>query len=68
MSYLITSTRGPTAFAGSARTATKAVERIRSYRAVGADHVTIVDERDCRLDEQTLETLAVQEERSFDPA
>ena len=68
MSYLITATRGPTAFAGSARTALKAVERIRDYRAAGAEHVVIIDDRDHRLDETTLETLAAGETRSFHPA
>ena len=68
MSYLVTATRGRTAFAGSARTATHAVEWIRSRRAVGAEHFVIVDDHDDRIDESTLESLAARDPRSFHPA
>jgi hypothetical protein len=54
MSYLVTATRGVTAFAGSSSTASKAMEWIRSRRAVGADNFVVVDGEDRYINEDTL--------------
>jgi hypothetical protein len=61
MPYLVSATRGPTAMASSASTAVKAIEWIRSRRAVGADHFNVVDERQQRIDERELADRAKQE-------
>jgi len=67
MSYLVTASRGQTAFAGSARTAAYAVEWIRTRRAEGAGDFVILDDRDSRINETALKVLAMQEIRSFQP-
>lgn len=61
MPYLVTATRGPTIMASTACSALKAIEWIRSRRAVGADHFNVVDERQRRIDESELAALAKSE-------
>jgi hypothetical protein len=63
MSYMISASRGPTAMASSAQSAVKAVEWIRSRRAVGADHFQVVDAQQHRVGEAELAYLAEREQR-----
>jgi len=58
MPYMVSETRGSTAMASSAQTAVKAVEWIRSRRAVGAGQFHIVDRSQHRIDESELAELA----------
>lgn len=65
MSYMISASRGPTAMASSAQSAVKAIEWIRSRRAVGADQFQILDQQQQFIGEAELSYLARQEQRSF---
>jgi hypothetical protein len=67
MSYLVTATRGVTAFAGSSSTASKAIEWIRSRRAVGAENFVVVDGEDRYIDEGTLADRASHEPKILRP-
>ena len=62
MSYMISASRGLTAMASSAQSAVKAVEWIRSRRAVGADHFQVVDQWQHRIGEAELADLAGREQ------
>ena len=58
MSYMISARRGATALASSAQSAVKAVEWIRSRRAVGADHFQVLDQCQQLIGEAELAYLA----------
>jgi hypothetical protein len=61
MSYMITASRGLTAMASSAQSAIKAVEWIRSRRAVGAGDFRIIDAQQHQIGEAELTCLAGRE-------
>ena len=61
MSYMVSATRGMTAMASSAQTAAKAVEWIRSRRAVGAEHFIVIDDHQRQICELELTDRAARE-------